>query len=185
MGWPVREGWNSEFFINRKKEIKESKRGKNPTNSLNNALLIFVTDAGLAQKEQCLMLCSTGKWSLIVILQTTMNWSMQCPVSFSHSLTFPHAAKQTNTTSRQLSSERTVNGVFSSQSQNNLHLLWNTTMNHCNLSFLEIFFISFYKFHPSSAEQCLFHLHLKTPQMRALVIYFLVSNCTHFQPEDG
>lgn len=57
-------------------------------------------------------------------------------------------------------------------------------MNHFNLSFLEIFFISFYKFHPS-AEQCLFQLHLKTPQLRALVIYFLVSNCTHFQPEDG
>lgn len=94
------------------------------------------------------------------------NRGEQIHVSFSHSPTFHHAAKQIITTSEQAGSERTANSISSSQSQSNLHLFWNTTMNHFNRSFLEIFFISFYKSHSSSAEQCPCQLHSKTPQMR-------------------
>lgn len=87
--------------------------------------------------------CSV-QFGLLTMLETRMNWPMQWPVSSSHSPAFHHTAEQINTTSRQPSSGRTVNGVFSSKSPNNLHLFWNTTMNHFNLSCLEIFLNFFF-----------------------------------------
>ena len=142
---------------------------------------MILTELGLIQEEQYPELCST--WWIIFSHGTAKRDELIHAVTsvFPSVAPFCHTAKQVNTVSRQLNSENTINGVLSSQSQNNLHLFWNTVMNHFNLSFLEVLFYSFYKFHPSWAAQ----LHLKTPQMKVLVICFLVSNCTHFQPEDS